>query len=267
MVMRNYHVSANNLLPLPRCTCNAPLNVNCRLHVNLDMEIIVVREGALSMCIGGTETLLQAGDGVFVLPFETHDFRTLTHSMVLIYTFPRDLIPVAGEFLSANTPQTRVFSVPRPLSDWLVAVCPPPALSNHVPDLEEAGMVAPLLSLLCRTCQFSAAPSRGNDLFLEALTQIDRHYTEEISLKTVARSLGITEKKLSRMLMREAKIPFSEYVTLRRLSCAKRLLSSGKRTVAQAAYEAGFSSIRTFNRVFLAHEHITPTAFLHRSNP
>ena len=262
--MPDYQVKKEDLLPLPQCTCNILQNANCCAHVNLDMEIVLVREGELFMCILGEEYLIRAGEGIFVLPFEPHDFRTREHSQTLVYTFPQTLIAVTGRFLALHTPLTRIFAVPPTLAAYLWAAAPAADRGNAVDGMEEAGMVAPLLSLLCRTCVFTDAPRKENDLFLEALAYIDRHYADDLSLRTLSRALGVTDKKLSRVFYREAGIPFLEYVTLRRLSAAKGLLAAGGRTVAQVAYEAGFASIRTFNRAFQRYNGMTPQMFAHQ---
>ena len=76
-----------------------------------------------------------------------------------------------------------------------------------------------------------------------------------------AASLGVTDKKLSRVFHREAGVCFSDYLALRRLSEAGNLLRAGGRTAAEIAFAVGFRSVRTFNRAFRKHYGVTPTAF------
>ena len=54
---------------------------------------------------------------------------------------------------------------------------------------------------------------------------------------------------------------FGKFLNNMRIEKAMTLLSASDKTVTEIAYECGFGSLRSFNRVFMAFAGKTPTAF------
>ena len=71
---------------------NNKKNVHCKLHTNISMEIIIVLDGELKMNIATKDCLIKKNQGTFVLPFETHDFKTEFCSDILIILFTEKYI-------------------------------------------------------------------------------------------------------------------------------------------------------------------------------
>ena len=56
-------------------------------------------------------------------------------------------------------------------------------------------------------------------------------------------------------------MPFNKYVNLLRINKSKKMLETTAKSVTEIALECGYSSLRSFNRTFLAQEKITPTEY------
>ncbi len=248
-----------DLLPAADFTAQDIRCVACPVHINLEMEFVLVLAGEVVTCIRGAAHRLHAGEAAFILPFETHDFASQGDSRCIVLAFSQRLLPALQEFFDTRSPCSRTFCVPPALCDWIVHALPAPGAAAA--PLEAAGLVAPLCALMSRRCTFAPAPAHTNDLFLDALTLIDREFAADLTLARAAAALGVTDKKLSRVFHREAGVCFSDYLALRRLSEAGDLLRAGGRTAAEIAFAVGFRSVRTFNRAFRKHYGVTPTAF------
>ena len=87
------------------------------------------------------------------------------------------------------------------------------------------------------------------------------HFTEEISLETVAASLHLSRCYISHLFSQTLKTTLPEYVHSLRLSDAARLLRQTDQNVTRIALDLGFGSLRNFNRVFLKQIGMTPTEY------
>ena len=87
---------------------------------------------------------------------------------------------------------------------------------------------------------------------------------EEISLNKIAKKMGITDKKLSELFNKELDSNFYEYINICRINAFKKMIKEGEakhKTLLAIAYESGFMSKATFNRMFKKHTQLTPSKF------
>ena len=123
-------------------------------------------------------------------------------------------------------------------------------------------------ALLGREYLLRTAPGGGNGRFNiespimnSAITYLNEHYMEEISLEQVADFAGFSKYYFSRVFKSFAGMSFSDYLTIRRLNAATDLLIRTNRSVRKVALASGFSSMATFNRVFRQHKNCTPSQY------
>ena len=89
---------------------------------------------------------------------------------------------------------------------------------------------------------------------------IDSFYMNQITLDTLAETVGYSKFHISRLLNSNG-VSFSDMLNARRIRAAEILLRDDNFSVTQAALSAGFTSITTFNRVFRKIKGCTPTSF------
>ena len=133
--------------------------------------------------------------------------------------------------------------------------------TNDIDFIHANAVLAPLCYDIVSECNFIPSKTPMNDEMAEALEYIHTHFTENVTLQTVARAVGIHPVTLSRNFTERVKTNFNSYLNYLRVSYAAMLLKSSKITVADIAYSAGFGSIRTFNRAFLNIYGITPSEY------
>jgi AraC-like DNA-binding protein/uncharacterized integral membrane protein len=83
----------------------------------------------------------------------------------------------------------------------------------------------------------------------------------QLSILNMGETLGMSQKKIAKIMNDVFKMSFKQYLTSIRIHEAKRLLQETDRLVIDIAMTVGFNSISHFNRVFKATTKINPMEF------
>lgn len=93
-------------------------------------------------------------------------------------------------------------------------------------------------------------------------TYLDAHYTEKLSLDSVAAALGIGRTKLCALAKElSGGSTLSKMITGRRISAAKELLRKGDEPMSDVAEAVGISDYNYFSKVFRSATGMTPTEY------
>jgi len=90
---------------------------------------------------------------------------------------------------------------------------------------------------------------------------------EDISLQSLSRELSIPSYQLSWIINKKMNVTFSELVNSYRVEEVKKRLASPydrDRSILDIAFEAGFNTKTSFNRVFKKFTRMTPSQYRHR---
>ena len=99
----------------------------------------------------------------------------------------------------------------------------------------------------------------------EIISYINKNFSfQNLSLKFLADYFGVNASSLSASLKHKLSVGFHEYVTSLRIEKAKKLLTTTNKNIEDISIECGFSSSKTFFRVFKISVGVTPTE--HRGN-
>jgi AraC-like DNA-binding protein/ligand-binding sensor protein len=121
----------------------------------------------------------------------------------------------------------------------------------------------------------------SNQLMVEAATSetpaiararsyIAQHYTDELTLGEVARSVNMSAFYFCKSFKKSMGMTFTDYLARLRVESVKSALLNANKRVSEAAYEAGFQSLSQFNRVFRRIAGESPTDYrdrLHSTPP
>ncbi|MCI5049279.1 MAG: helix-turn-helix transcriptional regulator [Rickettsiales bacterium] len=97
----------------------------------------------------------------------------------------------------------------------------------------------------------------------------DKHMYRELGInrESLAQHVGVNEQALSKALNGHFQKSFNEYVNRYRIEEAKERLLNEKTAVTVIAFEVGFNSIASFNRVFRAMVGTSPTEYRQDQKP
>jgi len=109
----------------------------------------------------------------------------------------------------------------------------------------------------------TVAPQRVDQKFLADLTAIIEANLDQpgLSVDDVARSLGVSQMQLYRKVKALLGTGVTDYLQTIRLTKARLLLLQEGGTIAEVAYQAGFSSPSYFSTAFKAKYQVSPSEF------
>lgn len=230
-------------------------------HLHQAVELGVIEEGESVFHVEGKTYRAEQGDLFIIFPNLIHSYDSTASKTLLCIITTLDLKAFDTE-LSAYTPEDPVLKRGHWEATGLKSL-----LNLFSADMEReteavlqgyyqaiVGKCLPLLSLSLRKKQDS-------DELRQILAYIHEHRTEEITRKQLSRAAGVSEGVISRMFSDTLKMSLPEYLNSVRLADAVTLLRQTKHSVTEIAELAGFGSIRSFNRAFSEHFHLSPTEY------
>ena len=95
----------------------------------------------------------------------------------------------------------------------------------------------------------------------KAITYINEHFSEEISVEKLASLCGISHYHFIRVFKQETGYTPHEYILNRRMASARYLLRNSDLPVKEICYDTGFSSESVFCNAFKKHNGMTPKEY------
>lgn len=90
---------------------------------------------------------------------------------------------------------------------------------------------------------------------------IEVNFKKDITLKEVAELVNMSESAISHFFKKRTNRSFITYLTDVRIGYASRLLAETTQSIADIAFECGFSNLSNFNRIFKKYKNQTPTDY------
>jgi YesN/AraC family two-component response regulator len=103
--------------------------------------------------------------------------------------------------------------------------------------------------------------SEAQRLVRKAMAAIHEQYAEPISLKQIARAVGVSKEYMARCFHQETGMTVVTYLNRYRIGQAKARLEAGETNLTAIALEVGFSSGPYFSRVFRQEVGMPPSAY------
>ncbi len=250
----------NNRMPL-RSFQSVDLNFSAHLHK--EAELLLMQEGEIAVTVNGAQYLAAAGDILVLFPNTVHSYLSRGQTKGIMIIFSPEL---AGEF---NYKLTHFCAVSPLLFSGRVHQDVPYCMESILNTDAQPGNLSLikgyLLVLLSRV--FSALelqPLRQEkdfDLLHRVLLYTTENFRERISLDQVAKELGVSRYYLSRTFSQKVGCGLNQYRNALRIGLAQHLLENPKLSISEIAFECGFDSLRTFNRVFREQLKQTPREY------
>ena len=219
-------------------------------HLHRAAELGLVASGESELYVDGRLFSLRAGDLFIIFPDQIHSYRNDRSVSGLLFILPEaDLAPF-GEIFAERCPQSPVLSLSGEARAELTAL-----FRRIFFDREKEGeavmrgwfhvLVGKLLSHLPtehRTAPHAALP--------QVLLWLRDHITEDVSRKSLARAVGLSESTVSHLFSKALGLSLPAYVAGLRLELALTLREREGITLTEAALRAGFGSLRSFHRAY-----------------
>lgn len=243
-------------------------------HWHSYFEITYVQEGRGNYFVNGQDYLMEPGDIIIFNNVEAHGWKLMGEDMkLLVMIFSPEFV---AEKLSVFDSEYLKPFVERG-SNFKNRIGSEEPVSHEIrkgireiyaewkqqkegyPLMIKANILR-ILTMLIRTYQDE---SKSEEMLKEkknamkrleqAISYIDSHYSEKITLDEVAAAAYMSSNYFSSYFRKVTGISFSEYVTRIRISRARELLRDTDKSVTEIAMECGFHNISNFYRLYKKH--------------
>lgn len=235
--------------------CEYIEDVFCISHVHGYFEIIFVLEGEINIMTDKNELTADSGKMAMIMPYEVHGFKTPKHSRILVMEFPTEYIIEYKKMFEGRSFRNSIID----MSESLVSFIDEMISEKITDEFSKKAVIYHAVSEYMKKTELVEINASAMDIFKRAVIYISENFTENISQDSVAEALGISSVHLSRILSKQQNISFSEIINSARAQEAKRLMEETDKYVSQVAFDAGFGSIRNFNRICRRYFNCTPT--------
>ena len=225
-------------------------------HFHNNLELIVVTEGNSSVILGNTVYDIKKGEAILAFSYQIHGFTVDKASDVLVVTFHKDIVKAFYRPTVGKHPIDPVFKLSNATFDYLTAkLCVSSGQGEFYSSLSTA------LELKAKSCLYAVCAefleqvtfeeSKGDQdtITIGVLQYIAENYRDNITLQSVSDALGYNYQYVSRIFNTSTGYNFKNVLNQYRFEHAKQLLHETDMAITDVAFESGFQSLRTFNRV------------------
>lgn len=97
---------------------------------------------------------------------------------------------------------------------------------------------------------FNGHKKHSDAEILEAQAYIEQHYTDKISMETLAARYGIGRRNFDRRFIKATGITPLDYLQRVKVEAAKRSFEGSRKTVNEVMYDVGYNDTKAFREVF-----------------
>lgn len=266
LMEHGYFERQNKGLPhAPYVDFNIDVMFNYLPHYHEELEVIYTESGRMNITVGNREVPLDSGDIFTVSPSTIHSFRSDSICRNCIMKFHTPSILFDYELTFHVTPTDTNYCR---LDSLIKSIINESRDSLPCREIAMSALSEEFMLTLVR--QFGAkrkstAELTRNHRYIEISSKIaeyfEAHYSEDITLETLADACGYSRYYLSRGFKEITSLSFSDFASSFRIEKAKRMLADGH-GILDAAFACGFNNPRSFNRSFRKFAGQTPSEYI-----
>ncbi len=227
------------------------VNQTFPLHFHRAYELIIVNEGELQVSIDQKEYVMYKNDIAFIFNNQMHELKAMDHSNISIVIFSPELI---GHFFMnyrGYVPENNIIHL------------------SKVPNLDTLDSIYRQKSFLYDLCGrlvdntkfLPVEHSTKTKVLHKILLYVDRNYSEDCTLKVIAKQLQYDYAYLSKLFVQMTNMSFTEYLNHFRTSQACYQLKNSQQSISEIAMNCGYNNLRSFNRNFKSITSYSPRKF------
>lgn len=227
-------------------------------HFHSAVELILVEEGSLVAMQEGRSRVACAGEIIVNSSYTIHGYTTPAHAQTIVATIPLATVPSLQTSLS----QKRFAADIVRAEDAAECARLLQLAANPVHEQNQNyinGLNLAVLALLVEKVGLKdKVPSAESDLVRELLMYLQNHFSEELTVAGTAAQFGYSAGRFSHIFNARVGCSFTRYVNGLRCRMAEKVLRESNMPLTDVASACGFSSMRTFHRVYREYAGHTP---------
>lgn len=226
-------------------------DLNCPLHINSELEFLFVKNGKITVSYDAVSVDVTDGEAILVLPFSAHGFEMYPDTVATVFMFPASMYE---SFYDASQSCEGKFKLSTATAEFVEYI----SLKDEYSHADIRAVFYAFFSQVHTTGSIRHITSDNRKKVME---YIYRNISEPLRLDVISKELGIGKKKISDIVKSGHGVGFLGFISNVRIEKSKLLLISTDKTVTEIAFECGFGSVRTFNRVFAGKTGRTPVEY------
>lgn len=227
-------------------------------HAHESLEIIHFKKGTCITNINGNEIECLPGNLIVIFPNTVHSHKCSPDCKYQIHIIALDILEEFQHILFSKMPEDPLIRNPDAYALKLFEDVF--RFGDSLSPVTKKGLLLAMVSLILENITFSKKSNHIANIG-KIIDFCNNHFKEKISLDTLSKEIGISRSHISHTFSERIKMNFRDYINSLRIKHSVRLMNSGNMTITEIAYESGFESIRTFNRVFKQYYNMSPSEY------
>ena len=240
-------------------------NDKCVFQFHSHIELYFVDEGEMEFVVNNHHRILKAGEMSVALSYDTHAYKTPTYSKSSVFIIP---IYMCENFIKATKHKKTAYPfICDSETVKKIKECINELKDEHINEVKQMGYIHVILGTVMESVFFEASTApTDSQLSSRILFYINENFRNDITLDSISAEFGYNKSYVSRYFKSCFGIGINQYISSIRLKNALILISEGKYSVTHCAMESGFTSMRTFYRVFENEFHCSPREYLRHAD-
>ena len=236
-----------------------------RPHIHPHLELIYLTEGSTVATVDGQNYLLEKGTFFLAFPNQIHFYHDQTPVKGYIFIFTPEIFKELREVFRTKVPTSPIIQTNHDFAEMtktLNMILVKNESEAPFDKIIAKGALLARLGELLSHAEFIDAPA-DYDSVKNVLIYCSENYTEPLSLDVLAKKLHLSRYYISHIFSDKLQVSFTDFINTLRVEHACSLLEKGA-NITEIALSSGFSSIRTFNRVFVEEMGMAPREYIRR---
>lgn len=232
-------------------------------HLHPQVELIYLEEGSCEAVVDNQRHTVKSGEILVVFPNQVHAYFEQTPVKGYVVILTPEMFPEFHEILQSKLPSNPVVRVQEftvDVGQQLGGIRNKLKMKTTLADIAAKGQFLALLGEMFLGMNFVDKPGEASTM-KSILNYCMEHYTQEFTLEEMARDLYLSKYYICHMFRQRLNTSFKDFVNQLRIEASCELLKKGT-SITEAAYASGFSSVRTFNRVFSNYMRMSPREYV-----
>lgn len=244
-------------------------------HYHDELEIVYVLSGQTQLIINSISYYIKENDMAIILPGQIHSFVGNTHNRVFL--MKTVLMDSTSEFFYNHHLKNSIIQSGDPLrkslSDQIDIIVNETNDKKIGYEIQVRKSIDTIMLTILRDMEYEYVSLvdkkklMNECILIEKVNKfIEDNYAEDVCLDDVCREVGISKYYFIHKYKEVSGVGFVHALTVYRLKKALSIMKTGTCNITGAAFNSGFTNLRTFNRAFKRYVGITPSEYIKCDN-
>lgn len=225
-------------------------------HLHNNIEILICTDGTFDMICNNENRILHKAEIMIAFPGDIHAYNKTDYGEGIMIIFNPNISEIIISLLANSryenfVKENNVISLAESLLQ---------CFNNHSNFAITYGYLHTIIGMVLSKNKTEKNSGEIN-AFNMAIRYIAFNYTNQITLKSISKHVGISQSHLSRIFSQKVEGGFKHYLNLMRIEKAKELLTNTEKNIYEIMLDSGFTDQGTFNRVFKNNVNCTPSQY------